>query len=107
MQSTHRTTRRTLLTVAKFALAIAILSYLGWQVEKNAGFALLWYKQKNWPLLAAAVACTFSAILLNFIRWHYLIRAVGINIRLPDTMRYGAIGYAMNFVAPGSIGGDL
>jgi glycosyltransferase 2 family protein len=107
MQPSSRTTRRTLLTIAKFALAIAILSYLGYQVYKNNGFTRLWEQQKNWPLLAAAVVCTFTAILLNFIRWHFLIRAVGIDIRLRDTTRYGALGYALNFVAPGSIGGDL
>ena len=107
MSSKPHSTRRTLLTIAKFALAIAILSYLGWQVYKNDGFARLWYKEKNWPVLAAAVVCTLSAILLNFIRWHFLIRAVGIDIRLRDTTRYGALGYALNFVAPGAIGGDL
>jgi uncharacterized protein (TIRG00374 family) len=93
--------------VAKIALAIGILSYLGWQVYKNDGFARLWYHEKNWPLLGAAVVCTLSAILFNFVRWHFLIRAVGIDIRLRDTTRYGALGYALNFVAPGAIGGDL
>jgi glycosyltransferase 2 family protein len=107
MQPAKHSTRHTLLTIAKFALAFAILSYLGWQVYKNDGFARLWYKEKNWPVLGVAVVCTLSAILLNFIRWHFLIRAVGIDIRLRDTTRYGALGYALNFVAPGSIGGDL
>src|SRR5262249_15364961 len=107
MQPHSRSPRRTLLTIAKFALAIGILSYLVIQVQRNEGFTRLWEQEKNWPLLAAAVGCTFAAILLNFVRWHFLIRAVGIDIRLPLTMRYGALGYALNFVAPGSIGGDL
>lgn len=107
MQSTPHPKRRTLLTIGKFVLAFAILSYLGWQVYKNDGFKRLWYEEKHWPLLGAAVACTLAAILLNFVRWHFLIRAVGIDIGMPKTVRFGAIGYAMNFVAPGSIGGDL
>jgi uncharacterized protein (TIRG00374 family) len=107
MQPSRHSTRRTLLTIAKFALAIAILSYLGYQVYQNNGFTRLWQQEKNWPVLAIAVLCTFSAIALNFIRWHFLIRAVGIDIELHQTLRYGALGYALNFVAPGAIGGDL
>src|SRR5262245_44374760 len=107
MQHSERSTRRTLLTYAKYALAIGILSYLGYQVHQNDKFSQLWEQDKNWPLLAAAVLCTLSAIVLNFIRWHFLIRAVGIDIQLPKTMRYGALGYALNFVAPGAIGGDF
>jgi uncharacterized protein (TIRG00374 family) len=107
MPPARRSLRRTLLTIAKFALAIAILSYLGYQVYQNNGFTRLWQQEKNWPVLAVAVLCTFSAIALNFIRWHFLIHAVGIDIELHKTLRYGALGYALNFVAPGAIGGDL
>jgi uncharacterized protein (TIRG00374 family) len=107
MPSPTRPTRRTLLQIAKFALAIGILSYLVIQVQRNDGFSRLLEHEKNWPLLAAGLVCTFLAILLNFIRWHLLIHAVGINIRLRDTVRLGSLGYALNFVSPGAIGGDL
>ena len=107
MTAHPRSTRRTLLQIAKFALAIAILSYLVIQVQRNAGFTRLWEQEKNWPLLAAGLACTLTAITLNFVRWHLLIHAVGIKIRLPDTLRFGSLGYALNFVSPGAIGGDF
>jgi uncharacterized protein (TIRG00374 family) len=41
------------------------------------------------------------------VRWHLLIRALAIEISLPKTMSLGALGLAMNFVSPGSIGGDF
>jgi uncharacterized protein (TIRG00374 family) len=107
MQRSTHSTRRTLFTIAKFALAAAILCYLIRQVYQNDGFTRLWEQDKNWPLLAVAVICTLSAIVLNFVRWHLLIRAVGIDIELHKTLRYGSLGYALNFVALGSIGGDL
>lgn len=107
MTAHPRFTRRTLLQIGKFALAIGILSYLVVQVQRNAGFTRLVEQEKNWLLLATGLACTLTAIMLNFVRWHLLIHAVGIKIRLPDTMRFGSLGYALNFVSPGAIGGDL
>jgi uncharacterized protein (TIRG00374 family) len=44
---------------------------------------------------------------LSFVRWHLLIRAQGIDIRLVDTLRLGALGFALIFVSPGAIGGDF
>ena len=100
-------TRRTLVLLAKLALAAAILGYLFVQVQRQAGFARLVDQPKQWPLLAAGLACTFAAITLTFVRWHVLLTALGLNFRLLDTMRYGALGFALNFVSLGSIGGDL
>ena len=89
----------------KIALAIAILSIL--IVQAHDGFARLSASTIHWPLLAAGLVCTFVAATLSFVRWHLLIRALGITIRLVDTLRLGALGLALNFVSPGSIGGDF
>jgi uncharacterized protein (TIRG00374 family) len=107
MPAHPRSTRRILLQIAKYALAIGILTYLLYQVHRADGFTRLIEEKKNWPLLAAGLVCTFLAIWLNFLRWHLLIRAVGIDIRLRDTVRFGCLGYALNFVSPGAIGGDV
>jgi glycosyltransferase 2 family protein len=45
--------------------------------------------------------------MLSFVRWHLLIGAVGISVKLLDTLRLGVLGYALNFVSLGSLGGDL
>ena len=95
------------MTVAKVALAAAILAYLLVQAREHDAFTRLIQQPKRWPVLAAGAACTFSAAMLCFVRWHLLISAVGIAIRLPDTLRLGALGFALNFVSLGSIGGDL
>jgi uncharacterized protein (TIRG00374 family) len=44
---------------------------------------------------------------LSYVRWHILIRALGIDARLIDSLRLGSLGFALNFVSPGSIGGDF
>jgi uncharacterized protein (TIRG00374 family) len=97
--------RRTVVMVIKLALAIAILGYL--IAKARDGFARLPTEDIHWPLLAAALLCTFVAATLSFVRWHLLIRAVGITVRLVDSLRLGALGLALNFVSPGSIGGDF
>jgi len=98
-------TRRTLILLAKLALAAVILGYL--VVTGREGFVRIWNEPKNWTMLAVALACTLAAITLTFVRWHVLVAALGLRFRLPETMRLGALGFALNFVSLGSIGGDL
>ncbi|MEX0610996.1 MAG: lysylphosphatidylglycerol synthase transmembrane domain-containing protein [Pirellulales bacterium] len=105
MTTTPSATRRTVLTVAKLALAVTILIYLF--AQARGGFARLMEQRVSWPLLMAGMLCTLAASTISFVRWHLLIRAVGIHVRLVDTLRLGALGLALNFVSPGMIGGDF
>jgi glycosyltransferase 2 family protein len=98
---------RNLISLAKISLATAILAYLAYQVHRNQGFSRLLNEPKDWWLLAAALACTFISVALSFVRWHVLVNALGLNFRLVDALRLGALGFALNFVSLGSIGGDL
>jgi len=103
--ATHSAARRTVVKVVKIALAIGILSYLVFQA--HGAISRLRDQTIQWPLVAVGMACTFIAVTLNFVRWHLLIRALGIGVRLTDTLKLGALGFAMNFVSPGAIGGDF
>ena len=105
MDRMHSHARRTVLTVLKIALALAILTYL--VIQAREPFAQLSEKTIDWQFLAAALICTLATATLSFVRWHLLIRALGMSVRLIDTLRLGALGYALNFVSPGSIGGDF
>ena len=96
-----------LIPLAKMALAVAILGFLAYRVQQNQGFARLLNEPKNWGLLAAALVCTLLSITLSFVRWHVLVNALGLSFRLVDALRLGALGFALNFVSLGSVGGDL
>lgn len=98
-------TRRTIVTIIKIVLAIAILTYLVFQARE--GVARLAERSLSWPFLAAAFAFSITTVTLSFVRWHILVRALNINVRLVDSLRLGALGFALNFVSPGSIGGDF
>jgi uncharacterized protein (TIRG00374 family) len=58
-------------------------------------------------MLLGALVFTLLMAALSYLRWHILIRALGIDARLIDSMRLGSLGFALNFVSPGSIGGDF
>lgn len=96
---------RTVLGIAKLALGLVILWYL--YNKGGDAFAQLKTKPIYWPMLAAALVATLVGATLGFIRWHMLIIAVGIQARLIDSLRLGALGFALNFVSLGSIGGDF
>jgi uncharacterized protein (TIRG00374 family) len=107
MTAKHSTTRRTLVATAKIALAITILAWLLWQARDHDAFTRLVEERKRWSALVTGAACTLAAAMLGFVRWHLLIRAVGITVKIAETVRLGALGFALNFVSLGAIGGDL
>jgi hypothetical protein len=107
MTSTPSRWRRTLVLMAKIAFAAAILSYLLVNVQRHDGFRRLVEQPKQWTLVAAALACTFVAVALSFVRWFLLVRAVGLPFKLREALQLGSLGFVLNFVSLGSVGGDL
>ncbi|MBX6311808.1 MAG: flippase-like domain-containing protein [Isosphaeraceae bacterium] len=76
--------------------------------------------RSNWPqirevmdrkidlrLFALAFGVYLVAMLLTFLRWFYLVRALGLPFRWADAMRLGFIGNVFNLVIPGAVGGDV
>jgi uncharacterized membrane protein YbhN (UPF0104 family) len=103
----HHRLRRYAILAAKLAVAAAILVYLVVQAQQNASFERLVEQPKRWPLLAAAVGLMAIIAVVSFVRWFLLIRALGLDFRLADAMRLGCLGYVLNLVSLGSVGGDL
>ena len=48
-----------------------------------------------------------AALVLTFLRWFWLVRALGLPFRVRDALRLGFIGNVFNLVIPGAVGGDL
>lgn len=101
----HSHVRRTVSTVVKLAVAAGILIYLIYKGQD--AFGQLSHRSIEWRMMWAALVFTLLMAALSFVRWHILIRALGIDVRLVDSLRLGALGFALNFVSPGSIGGDF
>lgn len=58
-------------------------------------------------LFASALVLYLAGLILTFVRWYVLVRALGIPFRLRDAIRLGFIGNVFNLVIPGAVGGDL
>jgi len=101
-------------TLAKLAVkllqwgfVLAIVAYLVRDIYRNDSLPKLWNEPKQWHLLAAALLVTLSAVTLTIVRWHWLMRAHDLPLRMRDALRLGFLGYLLNFVSFGAVGGDL
>ncbi len=90
---------------AKWLLAAALLTFVVWR--HRAGLSQITHQPLHWPSFVTALALCGGAIVLTFLRWFCLVKALGFAFTIRDALRLGFIGYLFNFVAPGSVGGDL
>jgi uncharacterized protein (TIRG00374 family) len=102
----HHRTRRTLLTVAKFAIPAAIILFLFHNIPEEK-WEKLTAQPKNYPLLATALLVALASISISFSRWCLLVRCQKIELSMVEAFRLGAIGYLLSFVSAGSVGGDV
>ena len=98
---------KTAIVASKVLLAVAIVTYLVVKVQGDAGFTRLYREPKVWPLLAASLAMILVAFSCSFVRWFLLVRGLGLSFHLSDAFRLGSLGFMLNQVMPGSVGGDL
>ncbi len=93
-------------TILKLGLPAALFVYLLWSVpaEDYRAFAS---QPKRWDLLLAAQLIALLAIIISFMRWRLLVLSFGISFTLREALRLGFLGYLLNFVSFGSVGGDV
>lgn len=104
--------KRFLITLAKFAISAAIIAWLVRKAIADAGAKHLdlwelFQPSNNWGLIALAGLAFLVNLILTIIRWHLLVVALDIPFRLKDAFRLGFLGYLLNFVSLGSVGGDV
>ena len=97
------------LGLLRIVLPVAILAWLFYDVHRQDPDAIprLLTRPKNTWLLGASLGCLLIATCLSFIRWFMLVRALDIPFTLRAAFRLGFLGYLLNFVGPGAVGGDV
>lgn len=80
---------------------------LGWLLWKEQDSIHKLTRPRDLRLLAASLACLLTLTCISFYRWYLLVRALDIPFTVKDAMRLGFLGYMLNFVGPGAVGGDL
>lgn len=99
--------KKILFNLFKFGVSLSIVAWLVVDTSRDRAFADLAHQPKHWGALALALATGLGAVLLTFVRWHALVRALGLAFMLKDALRLGFLGYLLNFVSFGAVGGDL
>jgi len=99
--------QKKLFTVVKVVLAAVILGFLFQRIQAESGFERLLNEPKNWLSLAFSQGLVLVAFSLSFVRWYLLVRGLDLKFHLGDAFRLGTLGYMLNQVSPGSVGGDL
>jgi uncharacterized protein (TIRG00374 family) len=84
------------------------LGLLAWVIAHNWGDLKNVFSRRvhAGPLLIATGICVVG-LLITFLRWHLLVRAVGLPFSRYDAIRLGLVGYYFNTFLPGAIGGDI
>lgn len=99
--------KRLFINLAKYGASAAFLGWLIWDVNRNASFATLWDQPKDWTFLALACLLLFAMVCVTIVRWYLLVRALELPFSMKDAFRLGFLGFLLNFVSLGAVGGDL
>jgi len=105
--------KKLLITLLKVFASLAIIGYLFYAALRSPEgreelFAMLKQPaQWHWGLIALSLVASAAGILITLVRWCYLVRAVGIQLSMKDAMRIGLLGYFVNLLPMGIVGGDL
>jgi len=98
--------KRYVIGFLKIAVPLGIVVWLLASIEP-AQLQELRDRPKNWFLLGTAFCISFASICITFVRWYLLVRTIDLPFRLRDAFRLGFLGYLLNFVSVGAVGGDL
>lgn len=99
--------KRNLIWLGKVGISAAILGYLSYKAWQDDSFSELLTQPKEWGLLAAAFVAALVSILIAFLRWYLLVRALELPFAVRDALRLGFIGHFFSFLTLGMVGGDM
>ena len=106
--SDERAARRVPPWLIQGGLLVLALGLLVWTVWGNRDqIQAVIASRPDLRLLALAFLLYMIGLFVTFVRWHRLVRALGLPFRMADAMRLGFIGNLFNLVIPGAVGGDL
>ncbi len=72
----------------------------------NEQFEKVTSADKNWLNLLGGLTTAFLAVIVSIFRWHLLVRALKLPVKLSDSLRIGFIGFLFQFLTLGVVGGD-
>ncbi len=99
--------KKIVIFLLKWALVLLIFVWLFYRASRDNAWERISQCHPNGWLIFWAFLMALLGTLITFIRWGWLVRALGVPLCLRDTLRLGAIGYVFNLSPMGIVGGDL
>jgi uncharacterized membrane protein YbhN (UPF0104 family) len=93
-------------TIAKIGISVALLGFLGWRASRDPKLPELIEGPKDWLMLGLALLAVLAAVLITILRWHLLLRTLGLQFSLRESIRAGFMGYLFNLLPLGLAGAD-
>ncbi|WP_197527879.1 lysylphosphatidylglycerol synthase transmembrane domain-containing protein [Posidoniimonas polymericola] len=93
--------------MVKLLVGGLIIGWLAWHAQQNDKFHELVAGEKRWGMLLLAFLGACFTTALSFLRWRIVALAAGVPLSVGEALRLGSLGFTLNFVSPGSVGGDL
>jgi uncharacterized membrane protein YbhN (UPF0104 family) len=100
----------------KYGLGLGLLAWVvwwNWAPRSHDGLGSIWEKHVvrgepvNVQAFALAATICLTGVLLTFLRWYVLVRAQDLPFTIVNALRLGLIGFSLNSLLPGSVGGDI
>lgn len=89
----------------KYGIGLGLLAFL--VIDNWSGLKDIFRRSIRVEPLLLATGIAAVGLLITFLRWHYLVVAVGLPFTRYNAIRLGLVGYYFNTFMPGSIGGDI
>ncbi|QDU30773.1 hypothetical protein ETAA8_59210 [Anatilimnocola aggregata] len=93
-------------TIAKIGISVALLGFLGYRASLDPKLPELVEGPKAWGMLLVALGAVLTAVLTTILRWHLLLRTLGLQFTLRESLRAGFMGYLFNLLPLGLAGAD-
>jgi uncharacterized protein (TIRG00374 family) len=90
----------------KLAVSGLLVGYLVFRAATDPQFGELLAGKKNWPVLILSLPICLLAVTMTILRWHLLLRTLGLNFSLRESLRAGFLGYLANLLPFGLVAGD-
>lgn len=100
-----RRLRRYLIESLKWLLAVGLI----WALVRSGRLSFENVKDflARPGIFALCFAVSYTMLLSGFLRWKFLVSALGVRVSVPDAIRLGMVGQFFSAVIPGTISGDL
>lgn len=94
--------------VLNAGLFLVGMSLLGWSIYSNRDqLRQCLGGNLGWTSIVMAFALYSAGMMMAFVRWYFLVRMLGISIKLSDSLRLSFVGGLFNLIIPGAVGGDF